>query len=47
MPDFDVEDKNNLPKETFPFEININSEEKNGFLSMIKNIGIKNILNED
>jgi len=47
MPDFDVEDKTSLPKQTFPFEIKINSEEKNSIFSMLKNIGIKNILNED
>lgn len=47
MPDFDVEDQNSLPKETFPFEIKINSEEKNSIFSMWKNIGIKNILSED
>ncbi len=48
MPDFDVEDKNSLSKETFPFEIKINSEEKSSSIfSIWKNIGIKNILSED
>lgn len=47
MPDFDVEDQNSLHKETFPFEIKINTEEKVSIFSMWKNIGMKNILSED
>ncbi len=49
MPDFDLEDKSSLPKETFPFEIKIFTGERNSiFTNIFKNIGgMKNILNED
>jgi len=47
MPDFDVDDKTSLRKETFPFEIKINNGERNSFLSLIQSIAMKNVLSED
>lgn len=48
MPDFNIEDKDLLPAQTFPFEIKINTSMNDSvFYSMIKDISIKNVLNED
>ena len=47
MPDVDLDDGSDVLKETFPFEIKINSGEKSTIFSMLKNIGIKNVLEED
>lgn len=44
MPDFNIVEKEELPIETFPFEIKINSGMNDSvFMSMIKNIGMKNV----
>ena len=47
MPDFDVEDKNALKKESFPYEIKIISGEKNNLFSMLKKIGGINAVLEE
>lgn len=47
MPDFNVEDRSELNKETFPYEIKINNVNDSIFLNMIKNMGIKNVLNDE
>lgn len=46
MPDFEIDSQ--LPEETFPFEININSNiSDDDFLSLIKDMSIKSALKED
>lgn len=47
MPEIDIDDFSKLPKETFPFEIKINSGENSNLFSMLTNIGFKNVLNDD
>jgi hypothetical protein len=46
MPDLNIDD--DIPAETFPYEIKINtSTDDSVFLQMIKNIGIKSVLNDE
>ena len=57
MPDFSIDDHEKLPNETFPYEvtnnifkinqIKINTISDSIFLSMIKNMSIKNVLNDE
>lgn len=48
MPDFNIDEKESLPSETFPYDIQINTNANDSvFLSMIKNMGIKNVLNDE
>ena len=47
MPEINIDDFTKIPKETFPFEIKINSGENSNIFSMFKNIGFKNVLNDD
>jgi hypothetical protein len=46
MPDLNLDE--DIPAETFPYEIKINtSTDDSVFLTMIKNIGIKSVLNDE
>ena len=47
MPDFNIDNQSELPNETFPYEIKVNTVSDSIFLSMIKNMSIKNVLNDE
>ena len=47
MPDLNIDENSKIPRETFPYEIKINSGEKTSLFSYFKGIGINNVLGDD